>query len=428
MRRLVRCHSLVLCLAVCGPAITAMTPAPQPVIPPGNSSVTGRVTERESGRALEAVSVTLILVNTWTTPQTTVTDAEGRYEFRGVAGGAYRVEPQLKGYAVQDRPGAVNPSDGLLTLRSGQQLKDIDFKLTRGGSIHGQITDQQGLPIAGVMVAAANPGHAGAPPMNRGSSAKSDDRGNYVVTDLAEGNYLLVATVNPLTWSNPIRVPSRQTYYPGTTSRDDATLVKLGPAEILRDVNIMVAPSEFVRLTGQVLRGSHTGAVEGILLATGASVRTLEISEDGAFEATDIAPGRYTISVRARDRSEAGVATLDVETDMSGISLPLTPTSTIAGRLVTDDGGPLPPEYLQVAAVLAVDGKPIDPLSRDRSEVTLEGAFELSGLFGERTMNVIGLGNGWTIHRMLHGKRAVKSLSLIPGADVRDLTIVLRRP
>ncbi len=43
-------------------------------------------------------------------------------------------------------------------------------------------------------------------------------------------------------------------------------------------------------------------------------------------------------------------------------------------------------------------------------------------------MNVIGLGNGWTIHRVLHGKRAVKSLSLMPGADVRDLTIVLRRP
>ena len=428
MRRLVGCHSLVLGLAVCGPALTAMTAAPQPSIAPGNSSVIGRVTERESGRALEAVSVTLILANTWTTPQTTVTDADGQYEFRGVAAGAYRVELQLKGYAVHDRPAAVNPSDGLLTLRSGQQLKDTDFKLTRGGSIHGQITDQQGQPIAGAMVAAVNPGNAGAPPMNRGSSAKSDDRGNYVVTDLAEGTYLLVATVNTQTMWTTIRVPIRQTYYPGTTRRDESTLVKLGAAEVLRDVNIMVAPSEFVRLTGQVLRGGNTGPVEGVLLATGASVRTLEISEDGTFEITDVAPGRYTISIRANDRSEAGVATLDVQTDMSGISLPLIPTSTIVGRLVSEDGGPLPAEYLQVAAVLALDGKPIDPLSRDRSDVTLEGAFELSGLFGERTIQVIGLSSGWTINRVLHGKRAVKSLSLSPGADVRDLTIVLRRP
>ena len=372
--------------------------------------------------------MTLILVNTWTTPLTTVTDADGRYEFRGVAAGAYEVELQLKGYAVHDRPAAVNPSDGLLTLRAGQQLKDIDFKLTRGASIHGQIIDQQGQPITGAMVAAVSPGNAGGPLMNRGSSAMSDDRGNYVVTDLAEGNYLLVATVNPLTWSNAVRVPSRETYYPGTTRRDESPLVKLGPAEVLRDVDIMVAPFELVRLTGQVLRGGNTGAVEGVLLATGASVRTLKISEEGVFEITDIAPGRYTISVRALDRSEAGVATLDVQTDMSGILLPLTPTSTIVGRLVSDDGGPLPPEYLQVAAVLALDGKPIDPLSRDRSDVTLEGAFELSDLFGERTIQVVGLSSGWTIDRVLHGKRAVKSLSLMPGADVRDLTIVLRRP
>jgi hypothetical protein len=93
---------------------------------------------------------------------------------------------------------------------------------------------------------------------------------------------------------------------------------------------------------------------------------------------------------------------------MSDISLGLNPTSTIAGRLMTHDGGPLPPDYLQVAAVLASEGKPIDPLSRDRTDVTAEGTFELAGLVGERTIEVIGLNNGC--------------------ADVRDLTIVLRRP
>ena len=421
-------RDLALCLVLCSNAAPERTIASQLSIPAGNSSVTGRVTERESGRPLSGVRVSLILMNTWTRPLTTSTDADGQYEFDGIGPGTYRVEPELEGYAAQSRS-LVDPADGSVTLLSNQPLRRMDLVMSRGGSIHGHVTDQRGQPIAGATVAALTSVISGELELRRHANlSKTDDRGNFVLADLAEGNYVVTVTVTPPTKSKVVTA-SRilPAFYPGTTNADEATAVKVGVGEVIRGVNVIVPDTELLRIAGQVVRGSAASPLEGVL-TTGASIRTLEVSEDGTFELAAIKPGRYTIWVRTNDRSEAGVLTLDVQGDRSDISLALNPTSTITGRLMTHDGGPFPPDYLQVAAVLASEGKPVDPLSRDRTDITAEGTFELAGLVGERTIDVIGLTNGWKIDRVLVERRPIRSLLLTPGADVRGLIIVLRRP
>ena len=69
----------------------------------------------------------------------------------------------------------------------------------------------------------------------------------------------------------------------------------------------------------------------------------------------------------------------------------------------------------------------LDPVRRDRVDVSAEGTFELRGLFAERAIQVIGVPDGWEVQRILRGKTPIRSLSTVAGETIDDLTIVITR-
>jgi len=95
--------------------------------------------------------------------------------------------------------------------------------------------------------------------------------------------------------------------------------------------------------------------------------------------------------------------------------------------VVMNDGTPLP-EGLQVAAnIVDRDGAQIDPLPRDRVDVEDDGTFHLRGLFGHRTLTVIGLTHEHMLDLVLHERSVVKMLSLSSGQSVDAVTVVVRK-
>src|SRR5688500_15791512 len=157
-------------------------------------------------------------------------------------------------------------------------------------------------------------------------------------------------------------------------------------------------------------------------------MRNLGIDSAGAYRAGGLKPGLYTVWVRAKTANgfEAAWETVDAFTDVPSLQLTMAPTATIAGRVMTVDGAPLPIEGFRVAAAWTAEGKDLDPIARDQAEVGADGTFEIAGVFGDRTIRVIGLPAGWEIERVAGPPRAAEALRLTPGERV-DIIIVIGR-
>ena len=86
-----------------------------------------------------------------------------------------------------------------LTVRPGQELKDLDFHLIRGGVISGRVLDADGEPLSGVQVQVlARQYMRGQVRMMPRGGSSSDDRGEYRIFDLPPGRYFVSSGVAQL--------------------------------------------------------------------------------------------------------------------------------------------------------------------------------------------------------------------------------------
>jgi hypothetical protein len=195
-----------------------------------------------------------------------------------------------------------------------------------------------------------------------------------------------------------------------------------------RSIDVVLRPLELYQLSGHVLRGSSGARVEAYLISTAQAVRTVEVNADGAFEVAYLEPGRYTLWARAElaDGSEAGAVAFDLGSDLTGLVIPLAPTGEIAGRIVTEDGDPFSFAGAEIVAdLIGDDGRPLDRTPRDRAAIGSDGTFHLRGLFGTRTLRLIGTQREVTEVRS--GKTPVDAIDVGAGERLRDVTVVAVR-
>jgi hypothetical protein len=105
---------------------------------------------------------------------TTISGADGEYEFQGVANGAYTVDPMLATYSFD--PASANANV------AGSDVEDVNFDYTGGQptySILGNISEAGSSPVPDVVVV-LNPGYR---------LAFTDNNGNYSFTGLPAGSY-----------------------------------------------------------------------------------------------------------------------------------------------------------------------------------------------------------------------------------------------
>jgi hypothetical protein len=155
------------------------------------------------------------------------TDSSGRFRFENLLPGRYRLRVTKDGYIRQEYPRAAMGAQGLpIDLGSGQQIRDIVFRLDPAPTISGVIRDRNFAPIAGVVVQALRRGYdtRGNRTLSSITSVKTDDRGVYRLYWVDPGEYIIVATPPPPT---PTSQPVGPTYFPGFPSVDDAKPVRV---------------------------------------------------------------------------------------------------------------------------------------------------------------------------------------------------------
>lgn len=386
-----RVRLFVLLSLVCGGAVAGQAP-PQPLS--ATAAISGTVKDGATGTPLAGAIVALRFPsNMPASPmlariQRQVTDASGRFVFRGLpAGQGYTLAASRPGYgdAAYGQTMVMGPA-GVVSVQDKGWFARADITMWKRGAIGGRVLDEVGEPIVGVYVRAlARVLIGGQPQLLAGPVAKTDDRGEYRIAGLGPGQYLVhvpsVQTSVPVdapagVLGSPAAPPqfslmsipstprtdavldpvggSRQVignfvtpppaadgrsrayamaFHPSANHPDAAVPVTLGPSEDRGGVDVSLQPVAAAHVFGTAV--GPPDALKGLLLrlvpagleglANGAEAATALAGADGRFAFLNVPAGDYVI--------DAPGSTFELTYDAGGpgVALPQAPGLRLSG-------------------------------------------------------------------------------------------------
>jgi len=367
----------------------------------------------------------------------TTTAADGRFELRNVPAGHYTLSVHRNGY-VDAQYGQKKPNDpgSKLTLRPGQKLLDLVFKLGRTGVITGRISDEDGGSMQGIRVNAIREVYInGKMQLQSTDERESNDLGEFRLFGLSPGRYLISA--EPETWNRVVgdrefssadkssgEKGYAKLYYPGVTDSGKASVITVKEGDEIASIDILMKQVTVYRVRGKVVNllpkpsGRRWFQVQVLRIDQGAGWESIGATSagdaDGSFEIREIPPGNHII--RAIWRSDDGgmhVAQQDItvgNADVEGLTLTIGEGVNIPGR-VTWDGAPRLERQRFVIAAISTENEPF-PVTH--AEVDDNNQFMLKDVHdGEFRLDA------WGISKDCYIKEVRYSDSIVPDATIR---------
>jgi Carboxypeptidase regulatory-like domain len=394
------------------------------------AAISGRVTEQASGRPLPRMVVTLVTADPSKQVEA-VTDADGRYEFTGLAPGRYAIaaaHDEHRSTYLRYWFGETDPAPPFggpprlnIELKTGDARSGVDIALSRALAIEGRVSDPWDAPLPAVEVTVTRADGR----LLFMRPAYSDDLGAYRVYGLAPGRYRVCARVE----GHPDDVPTTDgsrlvsTCHPASVVEAGAGDVALASQDASGiDIRIQRIGSRsisgfVVNATGAPVEGAAISARALDASVSGGSVNLT--SRRGAFVFKDLVPGRYmveaSIGASPGDPSapapgmELGYVAADVATsDATDVAVMLAKPTKVAGT-ITFEGTPV---TRRETLRMVVHGRQAD--DRDLFErppsapVNDDLTFELGGLSRLPIAFAIqGQPEGWTLKSVRYEGRDI---------------------
>ncbi len=393
----------------------------QPQAPQGTGTISGRVLTID-GRPLAAAVVRLVAEagSPWLAPAMR-TDSAGRFSFKDLAAGRYRVAAGKPGFtaAADTTPTPapmMNPSgfgsSTWIEIEADESRQRVDVELVRLGSVAGLIVDELGEPVQGASVQLFRIRYergrrrlAGAAP-----ARVTDDRGRYRIRDVPRGRFAVTASVGGV---GAASLPGyARTYYPGTIDPRSVQFISVASSQDLVGIDIALIPVRTARVAGSIVGRDGQPTMGGTLQlrpnAAAGEVAAVpvgaNINRDGTFEFPNVPPGSYLIYAdkgRQQTSTEGDFSTMPVDVngdDITGLAIAMPPGSTIAGRVAFDtaDRDRLPP-----LTSIEIRPVPVDPDLAPSSiadpGLAPDGTFAMYGITGVRRLLPTRMPPGWTL-------------------------------
>jgi hypothetical protein len=256
-------------------ALAAMAQVPQAT--PGSGLLEGTVTDADSHEPVRKAQVSLsggpvqLLA--------VVTDASGRFAFQKLPPGTYALSAWRQGYnpPYTLMGGQANP---VISLAEGEQRKGVEIALTRGGTLAGRVTNEEGAGVRGCQVSAARPG-SDTGSVQRGmqqgmQQALSNDKGEYRIADLPRGRYVvyvhchvLLPAAHPLMPRGDPGIP-HETYLPkfygGGVDPSTATKLMVATGATVEGIDFQVSRGAALAVRGSVTGSDPEAVADGVSL------------------------------------------------------------------------------------------------------------------------------------------------------------------
>ena len=286
-------------------------------------------------------------------------DEQGKFELKALPPGKVNLRAKKRGWLESPKQSVAVPEEG----RAGPET----LELTRGASISGRVEWPDGTPATDLSVFVSfDPSHAGgmgAFNALRGgnSSSKTDELGNFRVTGLGKGPFVVKASAKPKIKGSP--APESQAEAGSEEPLEEFALAGDDDEERLRASAEGVEPgTEDLVLQLQAPVGLHGRVVDpedqgvpkydlrmvrpggGAIGRMTGDKRTKSVeNEDGSFFVGGLQAGRWELEIRAENLATAEPVVIDMpmETDNDPLVVRLIPTATVSGVVLSPDGSPV---------------------------------------------------------------------------------------
>jgi protocatechuate 3,4-dioxygenase beta subunit len=375
-----------------------------------------------------------------------MTDASGGFTFPAVAPGAYRliVSPAFyQGRYLPAGHGATRPNDAgrTITVRAGEDIRDLTLTLPSGVAIEGRVMDETGEPLSRMTVVAARV-MAGSDVAQRvgHEPATTDDLGRYRIYGLEPGEYVVAVEGRSLPVSRAaqpgVRAPLTEqelmafltTFHPSSLVESSAQRIQLAPGRDASGVDIAAVRARRFRVSGVVLdsQGVPLASANGVLGRAGSLSATSQgftTDAAGRFTVAAVEPGEYTLAVGggtwsspvgSTGRRETAESPMTVTADFEDVVVVTQPGISVSGRVVSLDAPPSSAPQLRMTFRRGDSSIGRSPDIEATIGDLLQ--FQAADLFGPRLVRVSGLPTGW----------AVKAI-LLNDADITDVPTVFTK-
>src|SRR5688572_10841026 len=355
------------------------------------------------------------------------TAADGSFEMRGVKPGDYEVAAVAPGY-MQRYFGQT--SDDMpempVHVAAGQSATAIEVRLERAGSVSGRVFSDSGDGLAGVEVEllrrrAYLPG--GARPMTI-AFAQTEDMGTFRFRNVPAGEYYVRAyTSSSLAPTRGAGVLSyTATFYPDATDVTLAQPVVVGGGQELAGIDFALTTARKRTVSGRLVDpagGTLATAMVSLFSISAAEDLKAPVATDGRFRIADVPEADYMLRILDTSNARSWTSAfreVSVRDDVTDLQLVAGPSVWIDGRVVQENGQPLPfdPTNLQMSTEQQTSQFGFN--SAGSTNVAADGTFSMRSGAGTMSLRVSGLPPRWF----------VKSQRL-DGADVTDTTFELDR-
>ena len=355
---------LVVLLLFCTTLLTAQTPpTPSPTTksdPTADTcTLSGMVVAQADGAPLKGATVHLWTEGNRESEHTIAAKSgtDGRFLLKNVPAGNYHLRVSRNGYSDVEY-GQQKPSDpgAIVNLRPGQNMSDLLFKMGRAGVISGRIFDEDGEPVANVMVEALKysyrDGHRELTPVNE---SRSNDLGEFRLFGLSPGHYFV--TAEQMQWDRVVGEKEfsgasdanekgfAKLYYPSALDPDKASPLTVKEGEEIPSIDFLMKQIQVYRIRGKVsnLVSKHaTQSMQVLLLSRKQDTNYFgfgmnnSVKADGSFELAEVTPGEYTLMAILFDEGKPYSSQQDLDvvaSDVDGVMLSVNAGVTIPGSL-----------------------------------------------------------------------------------------------
>ncbi len=330
------------------PPTVQTAPVNQPSQAGPTGSVTGTVIAQDTQKPIRFAQVQLQNV-------ASVTGASGGRNFGGLGGGTARTEADGTFIATNLAPGdyyvtasalgyiaersllqaAVNNGSDPAQLLAGLPVVHVDadsssnvtVTLQRGGTLAGRVVWEDGSAAAGVTVNATSATQqstqlpaplSGLQLGGFGQLTMTDDRGNFRISSLPSGDYLLQAVIQSrpqfggqFAGRGPQTVSTLHVYAPGVFRKSAAKSYSVRVGDERTDVRLTIDLHSLRTVSGHVTSSNASQNVaSGRVSVTDASDSSLvlqgSIDPDGNFIIRYVPPGNYTLAISGASTQAGG--------------------------------------------------------------------------------------------------------------------------
>jgi len=369
----------------------------------GTLDLRGSVVSATDGTALRGVHVHI----TGTAQRHVFTDNRGQFSADGLTVGDYYISASKSGYITVhygQQSGAPGERRRAVKLLDIQPVDGIRIALPRGGVIVGNVVDERGREMVHVPVEVFQwRWNAGRKFLSGvGLIDRTDDRGEFRVFGLQEGQYMVAA----LPQGGGTDGRQLTVYYPGVFAADAAGVISVRSGLESSGVTLVVPEASKGVVDGRVEKADGGVAANASITLSphgyGATSASARVAPDGTFRIPSVPPGQYrlTASTGASENEFVSVP-LIVTPGTTSVHLTLRRRWSMRGRFIFETG--LPAAQLKpppaIAGIEAWDDFAAKPSGALRTAVP-GWTFELNGLQGSYIVRPMAP-TGWYVKRLM---------------------------